>query len=127
MEIIIQTDDELSTTDRAILRALLGEQEPAENGSVEEPKAKPAKKSAKKAAAAKAKPEPEEEPAEDDDTDEDAEPSAEASMEAAVELATQLVSNGKSDVVKAILADLGVKRVSELKEDDVAAFIEAAS
>lgn len=42
----------------------------------------------------------------------------------ATAIATELVSKGKSNVVKAALADLGVKRVSQLDPSDIAEFIQ---
>lgn len=42
----------------------------------------------------------------------------------ATAIATELVSKGKSNVVKAALNDLGVKRVSEIDPSDIAEFIQ---
>lgn len=42
----------------------------------------------------------------------------------ATAIATELVSKGKSNVVKAALNDLGVKRVSQLDPSDIAEFIQ---
>lgn len=83
--------------------------------------AKPAKK-----AAAKPAPEPEPEP-EDDDEGEDllgGEDDA-PTMDDAVARATELVGKGKSAQVKAALAEVGVKRVSDLSDDQVPAFLAA--
>ena len=42
----------------------------------------------------------------------------------ATAIATELVSKGKSNVVKAVLGDLGVKRVSQLDPSDIAEFLQ---
>lgn len=61
-----------------------------------------------------------EEAAKDEATAEEGKP-----LDRAIAEATTLVANGKVQVVKAALEDAGVKRVSELQEKDVPAFLEA--
>lgn len=76
------------------------------------PKAPAAKPKAAKAA----EPEPEPE-------DEDLLGGGEPTMEDAVAAATKLVSDGKAADVKAALAKVGAKRVSEVKPENIAKFI----
>lgn len=76
----------------------------------------PAKPAPKKSAA-KAKPAPEPEPEE--------EASDGPTLEDAVARATELVSEGRAADVKGALQNFGVKRVSELEESQVEAFLEA--
>ena len=65
---------------------------------------------------------PEEAPAPESDAEsEDEAPT----MSDAVAAATQLVSSGKAAQVKAALAEVGAKRVSEMGEGDIAAFMAA--
>lgn len=71
-----------------------------------------------------------EEPAEEPSANDDAGDSEKAdsgeeeiTMADAVRVATELVSNGRAKDVKAALADFGAGRVSELKGDDIAAFV----
>lgn len=59
--------------------------------------------------------------------DPEPEPDAEPTMEDAVARATELVSEGRTADVKGALANLGVKRVSELEESQIAEFLEAVS
>lgn len=106
MQLIINTNEELSATDREILALLTGSSAP-----------KPA---AKKAAAAK--PEPDPEPEAEDLVGGDA-----PTMADAVALATKFVAEGKSARVKEVLADCGAKKVSELPEDKISAFVTALS
>lgn len=81
--------------------------------AAEKPKPAPAKK------AAPAKPKPLEG---DDPVDESGE---EASLATAITKATELVSNGESAKVRAALAAVGAKRVSELTIKTIPAFLEA--
>lgn len=129
MQITIDTNN-LSELDIAMLAFLAG-QEVDEEEVDETPapapaakKAAPAKKAAAPKAEAKAKePEPE---AEEELIE--AEPEAEEgapSMSDAVAAATALVSAGESAKVKAALAEVGAKRVSEMSEDDIPAFLAA--
>lgn len=69
-------------------------------------------------------PEPEDEPAEDEPVT--AEDESGETMEAAVEAATKVMSEpGGGKKVKTVLADLGAKRVSELKPGQIGEFITA--
>lgn len=87
------------------------------------PKKTAAKPAAKKAAA---KPAPEPEPEDDEDEDEDIMGGDDApTMDDAVARATELVGKGKSAQVKAALAEVGAKRVSDLSDDQVPAFLAA--
>lgn len=76
------------------------------------------KATAKKAAAKKAEPEPEE------DEDEDEDLVGEPTRADAVARATELVAEGKAPDVKAALGELGVKRVAELKDSQIAEFLD---
>ena len=78
----------------------------------------PAKAAPKTRAKAKAAPEPE--PA-DDDTPEG------PTLEDAIAKAQELVGEGRAAEVKGALANLGVKKVTELEESQYAEFIEALS
>lgn len=77
----------------------------------------PAKAPAKKAPAKKAaaKPAPEPEPEEDEDA---------PTLEDAVARAQELVGEKRTDEVKAAIAEIGVERVSKLKGDQIAQFLE---
>lgn len=118
MQIIIDTAS-LSELDIAMLAFLAG-QEPAEEPAEEAPTPEPAKKAPKKAAPKKAEPEPEPEP-----EDEDLVGGEAPTMSDAVAAATKLVSSGKAAEVKAALATVNAKRVSEIQEGDIAAFLAA--
>lgn len=76
------------------------------------------RRATKKAAAA-----PPQEP--DDEPDEDLLGGDEYTMQDAVDRATELISAGKQPVIKKALADLGAKRVADLKGDQIREFIEA--
>jgi hypothetical protein len=121
---IISVDTEkLSEQDKTILRVVLG-------GFTAEPAKTPVedKPAPRRRAAAKAAAEPEPEPVEDevaDDGEDEDLLGAAPTLDDAVERATALVTDGKSAQVKKALAAVGAKRVSELAEDDVAAFLEA--
>lgn len=133
IEIHHNTAEPLTEQDRALLKALLGE----ETGStpVSAPAAAAPAKAAKKAApkAEKAAPAPEPEP--EDEPEADAEPEADEdlvgddgpTMEDAVALATKLVSSGQAAKVKAALGEVGAKKVSEIKAGDIATFVNALS
>lgn len=99
--------------------------------------AAPAK--ARRKPAAKPAPEPEPEP-EDDETPAPEEPEADEpkddeedlvgaapTLDAAVARATTLVSEGRAAEVKAALAEIGAKRVSELSGKAIAQFLNAVS
>jgi hypothetical protein len=107
LQIIINVGEELTDQDREILALVTGTT------------AAPAKTTAAKKTAP-AKPEPESE-AEDDLL------GSTPTMADAVALATKLVSAGDSQKVKDALAEAGAKRVSELAEDKIAAFVAALS
>lgn len=118
MHISIDTTQDLSDTDKAILRALVGD------GVATAPAAPAAKKAtpAKKAAAAKPAPAPEPEEEDGDlvgGDDEDEAPT----LEDAVSKATALVADGKAKEVKAALDKVGAKKVSALEGDQIAAFL----
>ncbi len=51
----------------------------------------------------------------------------EATMEEAIQVATKMVAEGKATQVKTALSSLGVKRVSDLKGEDIASFINSLS
>lgn len=126
MQIIINTEVPLSDEDRAVLALLAGNPvaAAAPAAAAAAPAAAPKKRAAAKPAPAPA-PEPEDEP-EDEDEDEDVVGGTAPTMGDAVARATELVGAGEASRVKAALADLGVKKVSELKgADDIAAFVEA--
>jgi hypothetical protein len=72
--------------------------------------------------AAKAEPEPEPEPEAPAET-----ATSGATMQDAVDAATDMVANGKAGKVKEVLTSLGVKRVSELSEDQIQAFLDAVN
>lgn len=143
IQVNINTNEPLSPHERAVLLALAGGRDSSldtsSESAAEEPQeaAKTAVKAttpAKRAPAAK-KPEPKPEPVVDDAADEDEEnlieeePAAESdaapTMQDAIDAATALVAKKKAPVVKAALADFGAARVSQLKDKDIAAFLEA--
>lgn len=117
---------ELTDQDRAVLRALLGDA-PAAAPKAEKPA--PAK------AAPAPKPEPVKEP-EPVQEEAPAEPEAEDDLLGgdevvtradAVAAATKLVTSGEQAKVKDALASVGAKRVSEVADDKLAAFVAALS
>lgn len=123
MQITITLDTEsLSETDKQILSSLsgaaavVGDQASAPSAkSAPTTKAEPkATKKAEPKAVQKAEPE-------DDDDDSDGDDGA--TLQDAIDLATKVVSEGKAKAVKAALTSAGVKRVSELKASQVAAFM----
>lgn len=123
IQITITDVTNLSEDEKSLLAFILGGADVPTVAAVEakaEPAAKPAKKAAAKPAK-KAEPEPEED--EDDDLLGDDEP--EYTMADAVAKATEMVSGGNATDVKAALTDLGVRKVSELKPSQIAAFIAA--
>lgn len=96
--------------------------------AAQEPEAEEAPKPRRRRSRAAAKPEPEPEPeveAEDDEDDDLL--GAGPTMEDAVALATKLIDDDRAADVKAALASVGVKKVGELRGDDIAAFIEELS
>ena len=118
MQITIDTNN-LSELDIAML-GFLAQQGPADEAEVEtevEPE-KPAKAAPKKVAAKVAEPEPEVE-------DEDLVGGKTYTLSDAVARATALVSDGKAQLVKKALETVGAKRVSEISEDQIEAFLSA--
>lgn len=149
MKIEIDTAN-VSDMDRAILRTLLGSDvqpggtvpsttpAPVAEKPKRQPKVTPAPAADETAAAAPAQrfSEPEVPTSEEDGiTGEDLlapadpadPPAAQPTMNDAVAAATPLISGGKANEVKAVLAELGVKRVSELPEDKLQAFLDGIS
>lgn len=116
MQITIDTNN-LSELDIAMLAFLAGNTEEAEDEV--EPEAPAPAKAATKKAAAKPKPEPAPEP------EEDLVGGDGPTMQDAVAAATKLVSEGGAATVKTALAAVGAKRVSEMAEADIPAFMEA--
>lgn len=116
MQIIIDTTNDLSSLDLDVLRALTGQSSPA----ISAPKAEEPKKAEAKTAKAAPKAAPDPEPEEDVTPDE-------VSLDDAIALATRLVSNGEAPRVKEALTSLGMKRVGELKGDQIATFVAALS
>lgn len=142
MYLSIEDTNDLTALDLAVLRTILDDgakggiprPEPAKAEPTPEPaKAEPAKPKAKAKPAAK-----ETQAAAEDFADEAPTPAApEApapaeedegpSREDAVALATKMISNGKAPAVKEALSGLGVARVGELSDEQVAEFIKALS
>lgn len=134
MQIIINTEEPFNDVEKAVLRALLGEEVRTAVVNVttnvdEDDKPEPAKKAApakkapaKKAAAKKPEPDPEpdEEEEQDDEQDDEQDP-----LDVAVARATDLLSQKKGAKVKAALEAAGAKKVSDLKGDAVQVFLEA--
>lgn len=151
MIITVNTEHPISAVDQAVLRALLSDPWPAAPAAPEEKaeeksdydkavdarvkaQAEPAKAPAKRTRKAPAKvveePTPEPEAAPSAPTAPAAESADEEatdgpSLEDAISLATKLVSEGKRPKVKEALASIGVGRVSQLKPEQVQAFIDA--
>lgn len=114
MQITITLDTE-SKQDMTALAALVSNL----SGDAPSPAAA-AKTTAKKTAAAP----PKDEPKTDEDSSDDAAAGNDGeTLEDAVKMATELVSSGQAAKVKAALATVGAKRVSEIPEDKVADFI----
>lgn len=119
MQITIDTAN-LTDLDKQVLALLSG------GASVPTPapaaKAAPA---AKKAAAPKAEPKAEEPAEEPEEAADEAAGDDEVTLEDAKTLATKMVANGEAAKVKAALATVGAKKVSEVAEDKVAEFVAA--
>lgn len=111
MQLIIDTE-KFTGTDLVLLKALIAEHSDAP--------AKAAAPAAKKAAAPKAKPEPEPEAEDEDLLGGDA-----PTKKDALAAASKLVADGKSATVKAAIEAVGIKRVSEISDEQVPAFLEA--
>lgn len=119
MQITIDTNN-LSELDISML-AFLAEQGETETTQAEPaPVVEPAPKATKAKATPKVEPEPAAEPEEDLLGGEEV-----RTLSDAIAAATELVSNGGAAKVKAALAAVGVKRVSEMKEADIPAFFAA--
>lgn len=123
MQITFDTNN-LSGLDIAVLSSLVGSTQgrsslPAPD--VTQPKVL---KQAEKPVNRQPEPEPEPEPKADGD---DALLASEATMEDAVAVAKDLVSSGEAAKVKSVLKGLGVERVSQLKPDQLGAFVTALS
>lgn len=138
----------LTSADRAVLETLLGARPAGETITAtvtpappEEPKKAPAKKAPVKKAAA---PEPDDEPdefASDEAVKESApkkkapvkketpapEPEGGDKRKTAIDLGAAALGEGRADDVRAALESLGASRVSQLKDDQLDAFIEALS
>ena len=129
----------LTTEDAAVLAALLPGVKPAATETLKTPapvakpvaKATPAAKPvAKPVARPAAKATPVEEPVAEEEPaieeqEEDVVGVAAPTMADAVERASKLVSQNKTAGVKAALTDIGVRRVSELKDDQIKEFLDA--
>lgn len=122
MQITIDTN-ELSASDKAVLRALLGDAPAAPVKATPAPAAKPEPKVQTVKAPTTEAPkviEPVEEPVVEDEEEDlisapAAKPAAKGpTLEDCVKLATQLVSNGSAPAVKEALAEVNAKRVSEV-------------
>ena len=116
MQITIDTAQPLSETDLAVLALLTGEQPVAQEQDETPAPAKKAaakKAPAKKAAAKKPAPEPEDDEEGDGPT-----------LEDAVARAQELVGEKRTDEVKAAIAEIGVERVSKLRGEQIAQFLE---
>lgn len=109
MQITIHDTNDLTAADIRVLQVLIGSETP-EKAPKPQSKPEPALKAEK---AVEPAPEPDE--------------NGEATMKDAVELATKLVSNGEAAKVKAALAEVGAKRVSQLKEDKIPTFVASLS
>lgn len=122
MKIELDTNN-LSELDMAVLAVLTGNQATAPTPAVA-PKAAPAP--AKKAPA-KAAPAPAPEPTEEAGAEAEAEDlvGGAPTMADAVSAATVLVSSGGAAKVKEALASVGAKRVSEMQDTDIPAFLAA--
>lgn len=118
MQITIDTNN-LSEMDIAMLGFLAGQSDTEETVEETAPAPAPAKATPAKAKAAKPAPAPAPEPEEEDLL------GGAPTMSDAVTAATSLVSSGGAAKVKAALALVGAKRVSEMKPEDIPAFLAA--
>lgn len=135
MQITFDTEN-LSPLDYKVLAVLGGvatapadEAEAAVSAPAPKKAAPAAKKAAPKAEKAAPEPETEEEPEEEPEAeaDEDLVGGDGPTMEDAVAAATKLVSSGQAAKVKAALGEVGAKKVSEVKAEDLATFVNALS
>lgn len=139
MNIVITIDGDLTDADRTILRALAGDAPAAEPFADTLPKAEPKPAKAKPGPKPKPKPEPvkeekpepvkEEKPQEAPEEPKKEEPTPapadeSKTVETALSRAAELLGSGKVDLVKGILKELGVARVSGLSPEQAATFLE---
>jgi hypothetical protein len=123
MILTIDTSAPFNDADRVILQLLLdradgsGAAVVAEDRKAEQASAPAAKKAAPARKAAAPKPEPEPEP-EEDVVGDDA-----PTLDTAIERAQELVQAGKVAAVKRALALSGTKRVKDLSDEDIPAFL----
>lgn len=120
MQITINTAEGISELDRATLLALLEINAPA--GPI---KAAPAKKAESAKVAEKVLASKDVNPDADFQAAAEDENGEAPSLEDAIAAATELVSNGGAAKVKAALAAVGAKKVSELAGADVQSFLDA--
>lgn len=124
MQIHIDTDN-LSELDITILDFILNEVSEDE-ADAPAPVETPKTSKTAKAAPAKAEPTPAAEPEAPAEPEEDLLGGGDApTMSDAVAAATALVSSGGAAKVKAALAEVSAKRVSEMKDSDIPAFLAA--
>lgn len=131
MNIVITIDGDLTDADRTILRALAGDAPTAAPFADTLPKAEPKPAKAKPGPKPKPKPEPvkEEKPQEAPEEPKKEEPTPapadeSKTVETALSRAAELLGSGKVDLVKGILKELGVARVSGLSPEQAATFLE---
>ncbi|ASZ73367.1 hypothetical protein SEA_LUCKYBARNES_50 [Brevibacterium phage LuckyBarnes] len=131
MNIVITIDGDLTDADRTILRALAGDAPAAAPFADTLPKAEPKPAKAKPGPKPKPKPEPvkEEKPEEAPQETKAEEPTVapadeSKTVETALSRAAELLGSGKVDLVKGILKELGVARVSGLSPEQAATFLE---
>lgn len=131
MNIVITIDGDLTDADRTILRALAGDAPAAAPFADTLPKAEPKPAKAKPGPKPKPKPEPvkEEKPQEAPEEPKKEEPTPapadeSKTVETALSRAAELLGSGKVDLVKGILKELGVARVSGLSPEQAATFLE---
>lgn len=124
MLITIDTSQPLSDLDRQVLEAYLSDTWPPSQPTA--PAEEPVKEEPKKPAPRKraAKPAPEKEPEPEPEPEDEA--SDGPTLDDAVKAVRDAVSAGKKDDVKAALAEVGVKRASEMETtEQIAKFLEA--
>lgn len=134
MEIRIHVGEPLTAVEVEVLKVLLANEDYQRAVTMQEMETKSARlraeldQEAKAAAKPKAKPEPKDpEPTPEPEPVVEAAPARDGEdMRAeAVRRATEMVSSGKAAEVKAALASVGAKKVSELSDDQVGPFLTA--